>query len=80
MARSLKKGPFVDVNLQEKVEELRSQNQKKVIKTWARASMISPQYVGSKQTADCWRFLQLSKGRWVPRTNGYLCNGVSSSK
>ncbi len=46
MARSLKKGPFVDVNLQEKVEELRSQNQKKVIKTWARASMISPQFVG----------------------------------
>lgn len=46
MARSLKKGPFVDVNLQEKVDELRSQNQKKVIKTWARASMISPQFVG----------------------------------
>lgn len=46
MARSLKKGPFVDVNLQEKVEELRSQNQKKVVKTWARASMISPQFVG----------------------------------
>lgn len=46
MARSLKKGPFVDVNLQEKVEELRSQNQKKVVKTWARSSMISPQFVG----------------------------------
>lgn len=46
MARSLKKGPFVDQNLQGKVEELRSQNQKKVIKTWARASMISPQFVG----------------------------------
>lgn len=46
MARSLKKGPYVDVNLLEKVEELRNNNQKKVVKTWARASTIAPQFVG----------------------------------
>ncbi len=46
MARSLKKGPYVDVNLLEKVEELRNSNQKKVVKTWARASTIAPQFVG----------------------------------
>ncbi|MCE2503132.1 MAG: 30S ribosomal protein S19 [Chlorobi bacterium] len=46
MARSLKKGPYVDVNLLKKVEEMKSRNEKKVIKTWARASTISPEFVG----------------------------------
>ncbi len=46
MARSLKKGPYVDVNLLEKVAQMKSRNEKKVIKTWARASMISPEFVG----------------------------------
>lgn len=46
MARSLKKGPFVDVNLLKKVDEMQSTNQKKVVKTWARGSMIAPQFVG----------------------------------
>ncbi len=46
MARSLKKGPFVDEKLLEKVEALNQKNQKKVIKTWSRASTITPDFVG----------------------------------
>lgn len=46
MSRSLKKGPFIDFNLAEKVEKLNQGNQKKVVKTWARACTISPDFVG----------------------------------
>jgi small subunit ribosomal protein S19 len=46
MARSLKKGPFVSVRLQEQVTALNKANQKKVIKTWSRASTITPEFVG----------------------------------
>ena len=46
MARSLKKGPFISIKLQKKVDELNKTSQKKVIKTWSRASMISPEFVG----------------------------------
>ena len=46
MARSLKKGPFVSVDLAEKVQALNKTNQKRVIKTWSRASTISPEFVG----------------------------------
>lgn len=46
MARSLKKGPFISIKLQKKVDVLNTANQKKVIKTWSRASMISPDFVG----------------------------------
>ncbi|MCK6602214.1 MAG: 30S ribosomal protein S19 [Bacteroidetes bacterium] len=46
MARSLKKGPFISEKLQKKVDELNSTGSKKVIKTWSRASMISPDMVG----------------------------------
>jgi small subunit ribosomal protein S19 len=46
MSRSLKKGPFVDTRLAEKVQLLNKANQKKVIKTWSRASTISPDFVG----------------------------------
>jgi len=46
MSRSLKKGPYVDPNLEEKVEALNRQNKKQVIKTWARSSMITPDFVG----------------------------------
>jgi small subunit ribosomal protein S19 len=46
MARSLKKGPFVDHNLTKKVTDLNRQNQKRVVKTWARASTIAPTFVG----------------------------------
>ncbi len=46
MGRSLKKGPFVDEHLKEKVEALNSRNEKKVIKTWSRRSTIVPEMVG----------------------------------
>ena len=46
MSRSLKKGPFVDVKLLKKVEEMNKVNEKKVFKTWSRASTIFPQMVG----------------------------------
>ncbi len=46
MGRSLKKGPYVSAKLQEKVEALNKANQKKVIKTWSRASTIAPDFVG----------------------------------
>jgi small subunit ribosomal protein S19 len=46
MSRSIKKGPYVDPKLQEKVEALNKSNQKKVIKTWARSSTITPEFVG----------------------------------
>jgi small subunit ribosomal protein S19 len=46
MSRSLKKGPYVDVKLAEKVRQINNSGQKKVIKTWARNSMITPDMVG----------------------------------
>ena len=46
MARSLKKGAFVSNRLLEKVQALNKVNQKKVIKTWSRASTITPEFVG----------------------------------
>ncbi len=46
MGRSLSKGPFVDQHLVDKVEELNSSRQKKVIKTWSRRSTIIPEFVG----------------------------------
>ena len=46
MSRSLKKGPFVDTPLLEKLESLNRANEKKVIKTWSRRSTITPDMVG----------------------------------
>ena len=46
MPRSVKKGPFVDEKLLEKIEIMNSTGEKRVIKTWARASTISPEFVG----------------------------------
>ena len=46
MPRSLKKGPFVDKKLQLKVEKMNKNAKKKVIKTWSRRSMITPDFVG----------------------------------
>ena len=45
MARSLKKGPFVDDHLMKKIEELNEKNEKKVIRTWSRRSTIFPEFV-----------------------------------
>ena len=46
MARSLKKGPFVHYKLQRKIDELNESGNSSVIKTWSRASMITPDFVG----------------------------------
>jgi small subunit ribosomal protein S19 len=46
MGRSLKKGPFVDQNLLQKIGRLDAANRKEPIKTWARRSTISPEFIG----------------------------------
>jgi len=46
MGRSLKKGPFVDHHLFNKVEKLNQERKKEVIKTWSRRSMILPSMIG----------------------------------
>ncbi|MFP6807674.1 MAG: 30S ribosomal protein S19 [Pseudomonadales bacterium] len=46
MPRSLKKGPFVDLHLVEKVRKAVASNDKRPIKTWSRRSMITPDMVG----------------------------------
>jgi small subunit ribosomal protein S19 len=46
MPRSLKKGPFIDTHLQEKVSALNERNEKKVVRTWSRRSTILPEMVG----------------------------------
>lgn len=46
MARSLKKGPFVHYKLLRKVDQMNQGGRKRVIKTWSRASMIVPEFVG----------------------------------
>jgi len=48
MSRSLKKGPFVDVPLLEKIEVMNRGGDKKVIKTWSRRSTVIPEMVGHK--------------------------------
>jgi len=46
MARSIKKGPFIDQHLEKKVTEMNQSGQKKVIKTWSRRSTVLPEFVG----------------------------------
>ena len=46
MSRSLKKGPYINVKLENKVLAMNESGKKSVVKTWARASMISPDFVG----------------------------------
>jgi small subunit ribosomal protein S19 len=46
MARSLKKGPYVDAKLAARIEEMAKSGQKKVLKTWARSCTITPDFVG----------------------------------
>ncbi len=46
MARSTKKGPFVDTHLEKKVETMNRERDKKVIKTWSRRSTVTPDMVG----------------------------------
>jgi small subunit ribosomal protein S19 len=46
MARSIKKGPFIEASLLAKVEGLNSKNEKRVVKTWSRRSTIVPEFLG----------------------------------
>lgn len=46
MSRSLKKGPYINLKLEQKVQTMNDSGKKAVVKTWARASMISPDFVG----------------------------------
>ena len=46
MARSLKKGPYIDYRLLKKIQKIEESGKKSVIKTWSRRSMISPDFVG----------------------------------
>lgn len=46
MSRSVKKGPYVEAKLLQRIEALNETNEKKVLKTWSRASTIFPQMVG----------------------------------
>jgi small subunit ribosomal protein S19 len=46
MARSLKKGPYVDQKLLKKIERLNKSGRKEVVKTWSRRSMVVPEFVG----------------------------------
>ena len=54
MARSLKKGPYIAYHLQEKVDAMNGANKKNVIKTWSRASMITPDFVGLTIAVHNW--------------------------
>lgn len=46
MSRSLKKGPYIEYKLDKRILEMNNANKKQVVKTWSRASMISPDFVG----------------------------------
>ena len=46
MARSVKKGPFIEASLQKKIDEMNQSGKKQVIKTWSRRSVIAPDFVG----------------------------------
>ena len=46
MARSTKKGPFIDGHLLKKVEDMNNRNEKKVLRTWSRRSTVTPEMVG----------------------------------
>lgn len=46
MSRSVKKGPYVDQNLAKKIDAMNARNEKKVVKTWARACTVTPLMIG----------------------------------
>lgn len=46
MARSIKKGPYIEPKLLQKIQEMNERGEKRVIKIWSRSSMISPEFVG----------------------------------
>ena len=46
MSRSLKKGPFIEYKLEQRIDNMNTSSKKQVVKTWSRRSMISPDFVG----------------------------------
>jgi small subunit ribosomal protein S19 len=46
LSRSLKKGPYIDLRLLQRLETMNTKSEKRVVKTWARRSTISPEFVG----------------------------------
>ena len=46
MSRSVKKGPYVEARLLNRIEEMNKRNEKKVVKSWSRASVIFPTFIG----------------------------------
>jgi small subunit ribosomal protein S19 len=46
LSRSLKKGPFVEIRLLERIQKMNDENDKQVVKTWSRSSTIFPEMVG----------------------------------
>jgi small subunit ribosomal protein S19 len=46
MSRSVKKGPFVEARLLGRVQEMNKRNERKVVKTWSRASVVFPDFIG----------------------------------
>ena len=89
MARSIKKGPFVDDHLMKKVEAAITAGSKKAIKTWSRRSMILPQFVGlnfqvhnGKEFADVYvtdNMVGHKLGEFA-LTRGFRTHGVMSGK
>jgi small subunit ribosomal protein S19 len=60
MARSAKKGPFVDDSLLKKIHKARTSGKREVVKTWSRRSMITPDFVGlTLAVHDGRRFVQV---------------------
>ena len=60
MARSLKKGPYIDFRLDNKVQVMNDSGKKSVIKTWSRRSMISPDFVGHTFAFVCFHLPVIS--------------------
>lgn len=51
----------------------------KGVKNWTANDLHSPQQVGAKQVGDCWRFIELKGGKWVPTgSRKYTCNGITN--
>jgi ABC-type branched-subunit amino acid transport system substrate-binding protein len=50
------------------------------VDNWTSNGLTSPQHVGPKQTGDCWRWIRLQHGRWVPEgPTRYMCHGVTNA-
>jgi ABC-type branched-subunit amino acid transport system substrate-binding protein len=53
----------------------------KKVDNWTSNGLHSPQHVGSKETGDCWRWIKLQKGKWVPEgPTKFTCSGVSDAR